>query len=67
MPSIIKHEHVRLEHAPGGAESGTTGARCAKSVRLLEVEGTVRALELRCSCGEATVIELDYAEPQEPP
>ena len=43
----------------------------ARCVRLLEEGGVVHALELTCSCGDVTVIELRYpdegsnAEPKE--
>ncbi len=31
-------------------------------MRLLELAGRVHALELVCSCGEVTVVELDYPD-----
>ena len=37
----------------------------SKQVRLLREEDVVRAVELTCSCGDVTVIELAYAEPIE--
>jgi len=66
--TIIKREHVQLERVrrvPTAAQSGTgQDASCAqpKSVRTVEVAGRVQAIELTCSCGERTVIELDYQD-----
>jgi hypothetical protein len=61
QPIIIKNRNVRLERKT---------LRCTeeKAVRLLEDEGAVVAIELSCSCGEVTVVELEYAEtpPTEP-
>lgn len=63
-PHIIKHQRVRLDealadaHAPTGAARARTSGR--KQIRLVEHEGLVRALELSCSCGESTRVELVY-------
>ncbi len=56
MQPIIKNRRVRLETKP---------VQCSdqKQVQLLEDEGVVRAIELTCSCGEVTVIELEYTDP----
>ena len=54
--SIIKNRRVRLSTA-------AAMARGEKSVELLEDDGVVNAIRLRCACGEETVIELDYAPP----
>ena len=64
--TIIKRERVQLEsvrRVPTAAQFSTgQDASCAqpKSVRTVEVAGLVQAIELTCSCGERTVIELDY-------
>ena len=69
--SIIKNERVRLEQdadepasaLPGRAASAATSksnARCQKSVQLLRENDVVHAIEVRCSCGEVTVVELEY-------
>lgn len=36
------------------------GRRCEKSARPITIEGAIRAIEVTCSCGETTVIELEY-------
>ncbi|TDJ77561.1 MAG: hypothetical protein E2O39_02080 [Planctomycetota bacterium] len=56
QPTIIKHRNVRLERK-------TSPCSEAKTVEILEHEGVVVAIELACSCGEVTVVELEYAEP----
>jgi hypothetical protein len=53
-PVIIKRDRIRME---------TPREPCAKKARLLEENGAVRAVELRCSCGEVTVIRLDQEIP----
>ena len=65
MGNLIKGERVRFL-AETKPQTEDQPAPCAKSVRLLKLDGEVRALELTCSCGERSVIELDYseAEPQ---
>ena len=62
MSSIIKSHLVRLD---GDAPNQTPGqarpsCRPAKGVRLLRVEGVVRAIEFSCSCGETTVRVLGH-------
>lgn len=68
MSSIIKRAAVQAAAAaaaPGSALPGATsrarGAH-AKRVELVRVGERVHALELTCSCGETTLIELDYPE-----
>ena len=70
MSSIIKSANVRLgdagpDEGPGAAMP-SPGSRArgphAKSVEILRVGDRVHALELVCSCGEKTLIELDYPE-----
>lgn len=70
-PTIIKRNRVNVGT---GHESPTAGHRAkdpqasahAKHVRLLEHEGRVRAIELTCSCGDVSVIELDYPDAPRP-
>ena len=37
----------------------------AAEVRLLRAGAEVRGIELRCSCGETTVLEIEYESPSE--
>lgn len=75
--SIIKRRSIQLEPAaPEGCAPGHAvvrpgvrpGARAAQgaSARLLRADGVVRAIEVTCACGDVTVIELDYADPDAP-
>lgn len=68
--SIIKRELVRLAEAgaaPAGARAtAPRAARHQKSVQLVRVGARVRALELVCSCGEKSVIELEYPDDSAP-
>ena len=55
-PVIIKHRNVRVQASSAPCADG-------KSVELLRDGDVVRALQVRCSCGEVTVVEFDYPEP----
>jgi len=46
---------VRLVHTEAAAH-----AQGQKSVRLLEENGRVQAIEFTCSCGSVTAVELTY-------
>lgn len=74
QPTILKRDQVRIEpvttpdltvEGPDmtvmpALPSGATA--CEKAIRLLEEAGQIRALEVTCSCGEQTVIALEYPE-----
>ncbi len=62
---IIKHDRVRVQTQ--AARERQASESCEKAARILEREGRPVAIELRCSCGELTVLELDYADPPKPP
>ena len=68
MNSIIKKSKVRFEgHQVGGLSqlTGRTGGHdAARSLRVVEVAGVPRAIEVTCSCGDTFMIELDYEEEQ---
>jgi len=74
MASIIKSTSVRRAEpgeplsaparSPATRPGGGSG-RCRKEVELLREDGVVHAIQLRCSCGEVTVVELSYPEPPE--
>ena len=72
--SVIKHDRVRVDASlvdvpsalpAGNGAPGTSKspARCRKSVQLLRDKDVVHAVELRCSCGEVTVVEFEYGPP----
>lgn len=68
MQSIVKKQFVQLDGtaqpAPASAlprpAARPAAPRCEKSVRPVVLDGAVRALEVGCSCGETTLIELEY-------
>ena len=69
--SIIKHDRVRIDDNRADVPSALpvransrNGARCKKSVQLLSEKNVVHAIEMRCSCGEVTVVELEYGPQQ---
>lgn len=76
MQSIIKKVQVR-EIEPGAAGPRPQASRahapagpCEQGVRTLSENGQIHAIEITCSCGEVTVVELEYpgatgAEPLE--
>lgn len=74
-PTILKRDQVRVEKLATpelGVAQRARSARpadeeprpeCEKAVRLLTRGDVVQALEVTCSCGEVTVVELEYPEP----
>ncbi|MBL8858652.1 MAG: hypothetical protein JNL28_09120 [Planctomycetes bacterium] len=62
--TIIKRAQVELAdsnvRAPAIADASI--ARCSKPKRavIVEHEGRPFAIEVTCSCGETTVVELDF-------
>lgn len=67
MRSIIKKNQVHeLEpSAARPAQAAPKRARLDKSLELLEQGGRVHAIQLTCSCGEVSVIDLEYPEGNE--
>lgn len=75
QPTILKRDQVRVQKLATpdlGAAAPQRGPRkavdeppptCAKAVRLLTRGDIVQALEVTCSCGEVTVVELEYPAP----
>jgi hypothetical protein len=57
MNPIIKKQHVRVDT---DAPVPRRRRGHAKVARLLRVEGEVRGIEYQCSCGEVTVLEIEY-------
>lgn len=58
---ILKHD--RIVDATGsspGAPRAAAASIHAKRARLVEVDGVVRAIECTCSCGETTLLEVEY-------
>ena len=67
MRQIIKKDHVRVDEQ--GAPTPTGGRRAGASptsVEVVRVDGRVQVLEVRCACGEVSVIELTYGDAASP-
>ncbi len=76
MHSIVKKQFVQLDGTlssatpqagptpasalPRSSASSAVGRRCEKSARPITIDGAIRAIEVTCSCGETTTIELEY-------
>ncbi|HTF91371.1 MAG TPA: hypothetical protein VK843_23370 [Planctomycetota bacterium] len=69
--AIIKHDRVRFDDASAEVPSALpsrgnaaspqrNGVRCKKSVQLLREKNIVHGIEVRCSCGEVTLVEIEY-------
>ena len=60
-PTIIKKDEARLAEPVPLTDPSTPSATCATAgVRVHETGGQVQAIEVTCTCGETTVIELEY-------
>ena len=60
VPAVAAQPGVPSASSPPGA----TAVRPARRAELLKVDGVVYAIEVRCACGTATVIELEYPKAQ---
>lgn len=69
MESIIlkatdgRIQPLSVKNLLGKARAGarqTPGEACKSTVEVLKVGADVRGIEVRCSCGEVTVVELTY-------
>lgn len=68
MQTILKRQFVQVDaqDAASSPARARAGARtCEKQIELLRVDDVVHALEITCSCGEKTVVELEYAKNKE--
>jgi hypothetical protein len=68
MSSVIKKSNVQLTGhaaAPGARTPLASAPTCASRVRPLRIGGVVAALEITCTCGETTLVELDYPQASE--
>lgn len=71
QPVIIKRERVAFGPQPSPGER-TASASCGsaktrRAVRAIEQDGVVVAVELTCSCGEVSLVELRYPQGSEDP
>lgn len=67
MQRVIKSERVHVDEPTRKTHTKTTSSAShtrAQGVRLVKVDGRVAAIEFTCSCGEVSMLELCYDEPQ---
>ena len=64
MNPIIKKDKIRVSDVDVPASKPRRGH--AKVVHLLREGGEVRGIEFRCSCGDTTVIALEYGAVEAP-
>ncbi len=58
---ILKHTRIVDATGPSPSAAGPSApAVHAKRARLVEVDGVVRAIECTCTCGETTLLEIEY-------
>ena len=59
---IIKREHVRLSAADvdGPRPLSRERQHQPKSARLVRLEGRVVGVEFTCSCGQSSLVELEF-------
>ena len=56
---ILKGNQVRREQSSHARHAAAVARGTHPEVRLIELDGAVRALEVRCSCGDTITVELE--------
>ena len=56
---ILKSGSVRREETSHVRHAAAVSRGTAPEVRLVEMGGVVRAIEVRCACGDTITVELD--------
>lgn len=68
MSPIYKRDRVQFDaERPRESHAHATSSAPVKAARLIEIGGVVRAIEVTCTCGERTVVELEFANPTAAP
>ncbi|GEM_PF-3806810 len=55
---ILKSQQVQSHDSAENRHAAAIARGAQPEVRVLEVDGVVRGLEVRCSCGELVTVEL---------
>jgi hypothetical protein len=55
---ILKSDRVQAQDSAEVRRAAAIARGAQPEVRVLEVDGVVRGLEVRCSCGELVTVEL---------
>lgn len=58
-PVILKGQRVTREEGPAVRRSRAIARGEHSEVRALSQDGVLRAIEVRCTCGDVITIELD--------
>lgn len=62
-PVILKGRRVRRDEGAAARRERAVQEGRQPEVRTLVEDGVVRALEVRCACGEIVTIKLEGADP----
>lgn len=57
-PVILKGSNVRRDHSAAARRIAATAAGTEPTVRCIQIDGRVAAIEVRCACGDTTTVEL---------
>jgi len=60
---ILKSDRVQNQDPSETRRAAAIARGAQPEVRVLEVDGVVRGLEVRCSCGELVTVELQVPSP----
>ena len=55
---ILKSDRVQAQDSAAVRHAAAIARGAQPEVRVLEVDGVVRGLEVRCACGELVTVEL---------
>lgn len=62
-PVILKGRQVRREDGAAARRERAVSEGRQPHVRALEENGVVRAIEVRCACGDVVTVELETSAP----
>jgi len=65
-PVILKSRAVQHQDNRATRHASAVAKGATPEVRLVAVDGVVRALEVRCACGSTTTVELDVEPTSRP-
>lgn len=60
---ILKSDRVQNQNTAETRRAAAIARGAQPEVRVLEVDGVVHGLEVRCSCGELVTVELQVPPP----